>query len=142
MPLVEEQKQPKMWKPLGRPRKYPRVDPPEGSPALEAPRRSRGRPRKLESKKGAHFRKYVPKSSSGNDGTPRKSGRPPSEAKEHEGPQRKRGRPKGSVNKNKAINETHDDRSFDKAEGFNVTQTESAPIESGDEMEETILYSD
>lgn len=83
LPPPEELNKPKVWKPLGRPRKYPRVEPPEGAPA--APRRSRGRPRKSESKKGAHLRKSIPTSPPTprrpNDGTPRKRGRPPTNAK-------------------------------------------------------------
>ncbi|KAM7384409.1 hypothetical protein PAMA_011657 [Pampus argenteus] len=111
LPSTEELKKPKVWKPLGRPRKYTRVDPPEGaSPASPAPRRKRGRPRKSESKKGAHLRKRLPTSPSSahtlNDGSPRKRGRPQSTAKSEDGTPRKRGRPKGSVNKNKARNET------------------------------------
>lgn len=85
----EELDQPRVWKALGRPRKYPKEDPPEGVSSPEAPRRGPGRPRKSESKKGAHLRKF-------------NSDKPPKTAKEQDGPPRKRGRPKGSV-KNKAI---------------------------------------
>ncbi|XP_077363772.1 uncharacterized protein LOC144007771 [Festucalex cinctus] len=74
----DEPAKPKVWKPLGRPRKYPLVEPPEGAPA--PPRRSPGRPRKSESKRGArHLRKPAstrPPSTPGEDGAPRKRGRP------------------------------------------------------------------
>ncbi|XP_077446343.1 uncharacterized protein LOC144066844 isoform X2 [Stigmatopora argus] len=72
---------PKVWKPLGRPRKYPLVEPPEGAPP--PPRRTPGRPRKSQSKRGAHLRtpgtspppsRKVPTLNP--DGTPRKRGRP------------------------------------------------------------------
>ncbi|XP_053720114.1 chromosomal protein D1 [Synchiropus splendidus] len=97
----------RVWKPLGRPRKYPREEPPEGSladgeGAGQVVRRGRGRPRKSESKKGAHLRKKVTPATE-NAGPPRKRGRPPSTPKhegEHEGATtnedetpRKRGRP-------------------------------------------------
>lgn len=96
----EELKKPKVWKPLGRPRKYPRADPPDGG--LTAPRRSRGRPRKSDSKKGAHLRKGVPLASQQHDdGPPRKRGRP--KRGEDGMPQKKRGRPKGSLNKAKGV---------------------------------------
>ncbi|XP_070989002.1 neurofilament heavy polypeptide-like [Oncorhynchus clarkii lewisi] len=61
--------QPRVLKPLGRPRIYPRNDPPVTEP------RGRGRPCKSEDKRGAHLRNppiY--------DGPPRKRGRPPSAA--------------------------------------------------------------
>lgn len=92
LPPEEELYQPKVWKALGRPRKHPKVEPPEGAPIKETPRRGRGRPRKSESKKGAHLKKY------NSDEGPNK----PKVAKEHDGPPRKCGRPKGSV-KNEAI---------------------------------------
>ncbi|XP_077364178.1 uncharacterized protein LOC144008018 [Festucalex cinctus] len=75
---------PKMWKPLGRPRKYPVVEPPEGATA--PPRRKPGRPRKSETKRGAHLR---------NPASTRPPGRPPSTPGD-DGAPRKRGRPKGS----------------------------------------------
>lgn len=113
LPSAEELKKPKVWKPLGRPRKYPRVDPPEG--ALIAPRRRRGRPRKSESKKGAHLRKGLPAVSPSphnpSDGSLRKRGRPPTLRGDGD-PPRKRGRPKGSVNKNKTRGETQRDNSL------------------------------
>ncbi|XP_077403866.1 uncharacterized protein LOC144036839 [Vanacampus margaritifer] len=72
---------PRMWKPLGRPRKYPLVEPPEGAPT--PPPRKPGRPRKSESKRGAHLRNPAsmrppgrPQSTLGEDGAPRKRGRP------------------------------------------------------------------
>lgn len=99
LPSPDELKKPKVWKPLGRPRKYPHVDPPEGD---QPPRRSRGRPRKSDSKKGAHFRKSLLASPSTahnvHDGHPRKRGRPSGNASSEDAP-RKRGRPKGSPNK-------------------------------------------
>ncbi|XP_077405550.1 uncharacterized protein LOC144037715 [Vanacampus margaritifer] len=74
----DEPAKPKVWKPLGRPRKYPLVEPPEGVPA--PPRRAPGRPRKSESKRGAqHLRSPAstrPPSTPGEDGAPRKRGRP------------------------------------------------------------------
>ncbi|KAJ8273456.1 hypothetical protein GJAV_G00101820 [Gymnothorax javanicus] len=69
-------KGPRVWKPLGRPRIYPRQDPP---PTTQQPR-GRGRPRKAPSKQGAHLRKNPPPA--------------------REGPPRKRGRPAGSFKKN------------------------------------------
>ncbi|KAM3596715.1 uncharacterized protein V6R79_019368 [Siganus canaliculatus] len=108
LPPTELRKKQRVWKPLGRPRKYPRADPPEG--ASPAPRRSRGRPRKSDSKRGAHLRKNLSPASSApsnaSDGSPRKRGRPPSSQKNKECSPRKRGRPKGSLNKNKAGSET------------------------------------
>ncbi|XP_033831573.1 basic salivary proline-rich protein 1 [Periophthalmus magnuspinnatus] len=95
LPPGEELYQPRVWKALGRPRKYPKEERPEQAPALDTPRRGRGRPRKSESKKGAHLRKLD------SDGLPRKAEHPPKSAKEQDGPPRKRGRPKGSF-KNKA----------------------------------------
>ncbi|XP_020504223.2 neurofilament heavy polypeptide [Labrus bergylta] len=97
-PSPEELKKPKVWKALGRPRKYPREDPPEESPLKMSPKKSRGRPRKSESKKGAHFRMKSPATPSTphtpKDETPRKRGRPPSSAKSEAGTPKKRGRPK------------------------------------------------
>ncbi|XP_060915151.1 uncharacterized protein LOC132990766 [Labrus mixtus] len=97
-PSPEELKKPKVWKALGRPRKYPREDPPEESPLKMSPKKSRGRPRKSESKKGAHFRIKSPATASTartpKDETPRKRGRPPSSAKSEAGTPKKRGRPK------------------------------------------------
>lgn len=92
LPPDVEQYLPRVWKALGRPRKYPKEDPPEGVSSSETPRRGRGRPRKSESKKGAHLKKF------NSDGTQNK----PKATKEQDGPPRKRGRPKGSV-KNKTI---------------------------------------
>lgn len=88
----EEPYLPRVWKALGRPRKYPKKEPPEGASSPETPSRGRGRPRKSESKKGAHLKKIS------SDGTPNK----PKATKEQDGSPRKRGRPKGSV-ANKAI---------------------------------------
>lgn len=101
LPPEEELDQPRVWKALGRPRKYPKEDPPEGASSPETPRRGRGRPRKSESKKGAHLKKF------NSDGAPNK---PPKAAKEQDGPPRKRGRPKGSV-KNKTINNSSEKNS-------------------------------
>lgn len=64
--------QPSVLKPLGRPRIYPRNDPPVTEP------RGRGRPCKSEDKRGAHLRK--PPNPPIYDGPPRKRGRPPSAA--------------------------------------------------------------
>lgn len=94
LPPGEELYKPRQWKQLGRPRKYPREEQPDGAASPETPRRGRGRPRKSESKKGAHLRRPV------SDCGPKRRGRPPNAAKKYDGPPRKRGRPKGSV-KNK-----------------------------------------
>lgn len=104
LPPPEERNKPKVWKPLGRPKKYPPVNSPEGSHTVPPKRqRKRGRPRKSEHGKGAHLRKNVITApTKSNDGIPRKRGRPPvtktPQVKKDE-PQRKRGRPKGSRNK-------------------------------------------
>lgn len=162
LPSPEELKKPKVWKPLGRPRKYARVDPPEGAPP--APRRSRGRPRKSESKKGAHLRKSLPTSPSSprtpSDGPPRKRGRPRIIVKSEDGTTRKRGRPKGSVNKNKARNETqldstppnHSKADDSSAVGVKYEEesvveevahdVETVPIQDGDNTEETLIDQD
>ncbi|CAL8294860.1 unnamed protein product [Merluccius merluccius] len=102
LPPAGDLMRPKVWKPLGRPRKYPRLDPTE-SPTL-APRRARGRPRKVEIKRGFNLRKVAAQPSVPNDGRPRSRGRPSGTVKDS--PPRKRGRPKGSVNESKAANQT------------------------------------
>ncbi|KAM7373310.1 hypothetical protein PAMP_008173 [Pampus punctatissimus] len=161
LPSPEELKKPKVWKPLGRPRKYTRVDPPEGAPP--APRRKRGRPRKSESKKGAHLNKRLTTNPSSahapNDGPPRKRGCPRSTAKSEGGTPRKRGRPKGSVNKNKARNETHFDSAapnHSKADDSSAVgvdceesvveevahHVETVPVQDGDKTEETPIDRD
>lgn len=147
VPSAEDLKKPRVWKPLGRPRKYPRADPPEG--ALDTPRRSRGRPRKSDSKKGAHFRKSLSPSSLTVDGTPRKRGRPPSASKAQDGVPRKRGRPKGSVNKNKTSNEIQRLRespvkndSSDGDEDDKEEQVEEEQTSEGDKTEEMLMDQD
>lgn len=82
-----KKKLPKVWKPLGRPRIYPRAERSTADEPLE--RRGRGRPRKTESKKGAHLRK--------NTSTPAKRGSPNAPAKNTGDVARKMGRPKGCV---------------------------------------------
>ncbi|XP_064869345.1 uncharacterized protein LOC135565664 [Oncorhynchus nerka] len=66
--------QPRVLKPLGRPRIHPRNDPPVTEP------RGRGRPCKSEDKRGAHLRKPPNPKPPVYDGPPRKRGRPPSAA--------------------------------------------------------------
>eukprot|EP00063_Salmo_salar_P019909 XP_013994744.1 PREDICTED: chromosomal protein D1-like [Salmo salar] len=66
--------QPRVLKPLGRPRIYPRNDPPVIEP------RGRGRPCKANNKRGAHLRKPPNPNPPIYDGPPRKRGRPPSAA--------------------------------------------------------------
>lgn len=111
LPPPEERNKPKVWKPLGRPKKYPPVNSPEGAhtTAPKPRQRKRGRPRKSEYGKGAHLRKRVLTApSKPNDGIPRKRGRPPGTKTpqvKKDGPQRKRGRPKGSRNKSKIAGE-------------------------------------
>ncbi|XP_048880290.1 serine/arginine repetitive matrix protein 1 [Brienomyrus brachyistius] len=51
--MKSKPKGPRVWKPLGRPRIYPRVEPPV--PSSPAEPKGRGRPRKTKSNKGAHF---------------------------------------------------------------------------------------
>ncbi|XP_023689087.1 uncharacterized protein [Paramormyrops kingsleyae] len=51
--MKNKPKGPRVWKPLGRPRIYPRVEPPV--PSSPAEPKGRGRPRKTKSNKGAHF---------------------------------------------------------------------------------------
>lgn len=85
LPKEEDLYQPRVWKALGRPRKYPKEAPPEGASSPETPHRGRGRPRKSESKKGAHLKKF------NSDGTPNK---PSKAANKQDGPPRKRGRSK------------------------------------------------
>ncbi|CAL9691612.1 unnamed protein product [Knipowitschia caucasica] len=97
LPPEEELYLPRVWKALGRSRKYPREEGSEQEPGPETPRRGRGRPRKSE--KIAHLKKLD------SNGFPRKPGRPPKVEKEQDGPRRKRGRPKGSV-KNKALDDS------------------------------------
>lgn len=138
LPSPDELKTPKVWKPLGRPRKYPRVDPPEGTPAT--PRRSRGRPPKSASKKGAHLRKSLPATPSDpSDGTPKKRGRPPSSARNEEDVPRKRGRPKGSPNKKKArkLDDDLPDSSLcdESTQGFEM-ETDTAPLKPEEDAEE------
>nr|XP_057902558.1 proline-rich protein 2-like [Doryrhamphus excisus] len=114
-PATGESPKPKVWKPLGRPRKYPLVEPPEGAP--EAPRRTPGRPRKSESKRGAHLRNPNP--------TPR----PPKPTLGADGTPRKRGRPKGSVNKSKVQKEGHHD-----SEPWNHSDTDAATADAEEEQ--------
>lgn len=127
-PSPEEVKKPKVWKPLGRPRKYPCVE--TSAEALPAPRRSRGRPCKSESKKGAHLRKNARSAlpAPHADGVQRKRGRPASAAKGEGDVPRKRGRPKGSVNKNRARGGMQLDSLHSKADG------ELAPVEVESEV--------
>ncbi|KAK7898915.1 hypothetical protein WMY93_019768 [Mugilogobius chulae] len=99
LPPGEELYVPRLWKALGRPRKYPKEEGADQECTLDTPRRGRGRPRKSESKKGAHLRKLE------SYGSPRKPGRPPKATKEQDGSVRKRGRPKGSF-KNKTIDDS------------------------------------
>ncbi|XP_070969906.1 chromosomal protein D1-like [Oncorhynchus clarkii lewisi] len=71
--------QPRVWKPLGRPRIHPRGDPP-ATPTSAEPRR-RGRPLKASTVRGAHLQKNPPPTSKVStppvkDDSPRKSGRP------------------------------------------------------------------
>ncbi|XP_064797005.1 chromosomal protein D1-like [Oncorhynchus masou masou] len=68
--------QPRVLKPIGRPRIYPRNDPPVTEP------RGRGRPCKSEDKRGAHLRK--PPKPPIYDGPPLKRGCPPSAANKDE----------------------------------------------------------
>ncbi|XP_041697492.1 origin recognition complex subunit 4 [Coregonus clupeaformis] len=68
--------QPRVLKPLGRPRIYPRNDPPVIEP------RGRGRPRKTKDKRGAHLRKAPNPKPPIYDGPPQKRGHPPSAANE------------------------------------------------------------
>ncbi|XP_022602828.1 origin recognition complex subunit 4-like [Seriola dumerili] len=143
LPAPEDRKKkPKVWKPLGRPRKYPRVDPPEGAPP--APHRRPGRPRKSDSKRGAHLRKNWPTTPSSprnpNDGPPRKRGRPPSAAESGDVTPRKRGRPKGSVNKNKASSETQLDSAIP---NHSKVKSESSVVEvefEGEPAEEEVEH--
>ncbi|XP_064873751.1 high mobility group protein hmg-12-like [Oncorhynchus nerka] len=77
--LKSQPKGPRVWKPLGRPRIYPRGDPP-ATPTSAEPRR-RGRPLKASTGRGAHLRKNPPPTSKvskppAKDDSPRKSGRP------------------------------------------------------------------
>ncbi|XP_052327870.1 uncharacterized protein LOC118399187 [Oncorhynchus keta] len=77
--LKSQPKGPRVWKPLGRPRIYPRVDPP-ATPTSAEPRR-RGRPLKASTGRGGHLRKNPPPTSKvstppAKDDSPRKSGRP------------------------------------------------------------------
>ncbi|KAM9419985.1 uncharacterized protein ACWYII_022785 [Salvelinus alpinus] len=77
--LKSQPKGPRVWKPLGRPRIHPRVDPP-ATPTSPEPR-VRGRPRKAITGRGAHLRKNPPPTSKvskppAKDDSPRKSGRP------------------------------------------------------------------
>lgn len=51
--MKNKPKGPRVWKPLGRPRIYPRLEPPV--PSSPAEPKGRGRPRKTKSNKGAHF---------------------------------------------------------------------------------------
>lgn len=111
LPPPEERNKPKVWKPLGRPKKYPPVNSEVSHTVAPKRQRKRGRPRKSEYGKGAHLRKKVitaPTKSS--DGIPRKRGRPPGTKTpqvKKDGAQRKRGRPKGSRNKSKILGELH-----------------------------------
>ncbi|XP_061753484.1 chromosomal protein D1-like [Nerophis ophidion] len=108
-----ESPKPKIWKPLGRPRKHPLVDPPEGA----APRRNPGRPRKSESKRGAHLR------------NPNSKSRPPKPILGADGTPRKRGRPKGSVNKNKEQKESEVD-----SEPWNHSDADNAAADAEEEQ--------
>nr|XP_046182904.1 chromosomal protein D1-like isoform X1 [Oncorhynchus gorbuscha]XP_046182905.1 chromosomal protein D1-like isoform X2 [Oncorhynchus gorbuscha]XP_046182906.1 chromosomal protein D1-like isoform X1 [Oncorhynchus gorbuscha]XP_046182907.1 chromosomal protein D1-like isoform X1 [Oncorhynchus gorbuscha]XP_046182908.1 chromosomal protein D1-like isoform X2 [Oncorhynchus gorbuscha] len=77
--LKSQPKGPRVWKPLGRPRIHPRMDPP-ATPTSAEPRR-RGRPLKVSTGRGAHLRKNPPPTSKvskppAKDDSPRKSGRP------------------------------------------------------------------
>ncbi|KAL4624806.1 hypothetical protein GN956_G18092 [Arapaima gigas] len=81
--LKDKPKRPRVWKPLGRPRIYPRVE-----PAAPPKPRGRGRPRKSESRQGAHLRKKKelspvekPPRLPSVDGLPLKRGRPPGSTK-------------------------------------------------------------
>ncbi|XP_018621391.1 uncharacterized protein LOC108942475 isoform X2 [Scleropages formosus] len=80
--LKDKPKRPRVWKPLGRPRIYPRVE-----VAAPPKPRGRGRPRKAESRQGAHLRKKELSSTvksprvSSVDGLPLKRGRPPGSTK-------------------------------------------------------------
>lgn len=111
LPPPEERNKPKVWKPLGRPKKYPSVNSPEGVHTVppKVRQRKRGRPRKSEYGKGAHLRKSaLTAASKSNEGPPRKRGRPPGTKTpqvKKDGPQKKRGRPKGSRNKSKILGE-------------------------------------
>ncbi|KAF0024551.1 hypothetical protein F2P81_023353 [Scophthalmus maximus] len=117
---------------------------------------SRGRPRKAESRKGAHLRKSVPNMPSSlrnpNDGPPRKRGRPRTTQKSEDvAPRKKRGRPKGSVNKNKGRSETQLDgakHSKEKSDSPAVeVECEGEPVEAVvehdvHETEETLIEQD
>eukprot|EP00063_Salmo_salar_P022794 XP_013997629.1 PREDICTED: chromosomal protein D1-like [Salmo salar] len=84
--LKSQPKGSRVWKPLGRPRIHPYMDP----PATSAEPRARGRPRKATMGRGAHLRKNPPPTS--------KVSKPPV----IDGSPQKRGRPLGSVQANKA----------------------------------------
>ncbi|CAL8396990.1 unnamed protein product [Gadus morhua 'NCC'] len=104
LPQAGDMMRPKVWKPLGRPRKYPRLDPPEG---LATPRRARGRPRKLEIKRGCITSKAAtPQPRVPSDGRARSRGRASGTVKDT--PPRKRGRPKGSLNKSKVAKQAQE----------------------------------
>lgn len=84
LPSEDEAYKPRAWKALGRPRKHPKKEKPEGLSSPETPRRGRGRPRKSETKKGAHLEKLNsrPKAAKADDGSPRKRGRPKGSVKD------------------------------------------------------------
>ncbi|KAJ3608612.1 hypothetical protein NHX12_023144 [Muraenolepis orangiensis] len=95
--------EPKVRMPVGRPRKYPRVDPPES--LAPVPRKGRGRPDKSEiMKKNLKRVLNFHKPSVPNDESPRPSGHPKGTVKDS--PLKKRGSPKGSPNKSEAVNQT------------------------------------
>ncbi|XP_045550557.1 chromosomal protein D1 [Salmo salar] len=93
--LKSQPKGSRVWKPLGRPRIHPYMDP----PATSAEPRARGRPRKATMGRGAHLRKNPPPTS--------KVSKPPV----IDGSPQKRGCPLGSVQANKAKRAAEKDRS-------------------------------
>ena len=131
---------PKVWKPLGRPRKYPRLDPPES--LATPPRRARGRPRKVEIKRGFITRKAAaPQPRVPSDGRARSRGRTSGTVKD--APPRKRGRPKGSLNKSKLAKQTQESEEVQEEEEEVVALEEVAgendkgipPLEEADDTE-------
>ncbi|XP_038859598.1 serine/arginine repetitive matrix protein 1-like [Salvelinus namaycush] len=117
--------QPRVLKPLGRPRIYPRNDPPVSEP------RRRGRPCKTKNKRGDHLRK-PPNPNPPNPNPP--NPKPPI----YDGAPRKRGRPPGAANKKKieAEQEANSEPPVKRSCNFNEKSEKGfPPVEEDSDME-------
>ncbi|XP_055723524.1 uncharacterized protein LOC129814436 [Salvelinus fontinalis] len=122
--------QPRVLKPLGRPRIYPRNDPPVSEP------RRRGRPCKIKNKRGDHLRK--PPNPNPPNPNPPNPNPPNPKPPIYDGAPRKRGRPPSAANKKKieAEQEANGEPPVKQSCNFNeMSERGFPPVEEDSDME-------